>query len=89
MKFRKGQKALKVPPMGDLIGAYLDFPGGGNPLQLVHMDYIQQMRKRYPKDQAPPAMIAHALGANEVHLWPTPDRGGVIKITYYPIPEEI
>ncbi len=90
MKFRKGQKVLKVPAMGALLWAYLENPGGTpRQLEVVHIDNLVRMRKQYGSEQAWPMQCALAMGAHEVHLWPTPHRAGAIKMMYYPMPEEI
>lgn len=89
MKFKKGQKKIDIPPIGELLGASLQRAALDLPLQVVHMEEIQKMRKRYPKEEAWPMMAAHALGVDEVHLWPTPHKGGEVKIRFYPPVQEI
>lgn len=89
MKFRKGQTILKVPPMGALEGATLQLAGMQVMIAVTHMDDLIKMRKKYPPEKAWPMYCALALGAHEVHLWPTPHKGGAIKLRYYPPMEEI
>lgn len=88
MKFRKGQKVLTVPPMGELLEAVLDVDGVEIRLSVVHMGQIQDCRKRYTQGTAWPTMAALALGASEVHLWPTPHKAGVLRLRYYPPVQE-
>ena len=58
-------------------------------LQVVHMTQIQKMRKNHTGRTSWPMFIAHALGADEVHLWPTPHKAGVVKIKFYEEPKVI
>lgn len=89
MKFRKGQKVLQAPAMGSLESATLIAAGVEAVLAVVHMDDVVKMRKRGSQEQAWPMYIALAVGAHELHLWPTPHRLGTLKVRYYPPMEEI
>lgn len=88
MKFRKNQRVIKVPPIGELL--YVWLVGEAHiQLQVVHMEKIQELRKRQSQERAWPFMAALAQGADEIHLWPTPHKGGELKIRYYPPQKEI
>lgn len=84
MKFRKGQRVLTVPPIGSLEAVTLIADGVVAVVAVVHIDDIVKMRKGSAQEQAWPMYAALALGAHEVHIWPTPHRKGELKIRYYP-----
>lgn len=90
MKFRKGQEKIKVPPIGELIDAVLVIGDMEVRLSVVNMEQLHEHRMRYNQDErAWPVMAALARGAPEVHIWPTPHKGGTIKLRYYPPIQEI
>jgi hypothetical protein len=75
--------------MGEVLEAWLDFPDRVVELSVINMASMQAKRKQYPNEEAWPMCIAHALGAHEVHLWPTPHKAGNVRIRYYPVPQVI
>lgn len=89
MKFRKGQKALTVPPIGELLEAVLVLDQAEVRLSVVHMEQIVDFRKRYSDGTSWPTMVALARGASEVHMWPTPHKGGTIRLRYFPPAQEV
>lgn len=91
MNFRKGQKILRPKPLiASLEYAYLwdTKANTGVALEVVHITTLLANRKRYTST-AWPMQVALAMGENAVHLWPTPHKGGEIKLRYYPPMEEV
>lgn len=88
VKFKVGQIKLKVPPMGSLEEAcLLDGTITGRRVEVVHIDILLKNRKTFgpsAESRAYPMQVALAMGANEIHLWPTPHKSGEIILKYYP-----